>query len=365
MAIPVGDYLTNMIRSGGSDLLLAAGFPPAMRIYGRLDAAPAPPLTADDMSELLQEILLPQEYDRVRDELNLDFAYEGDLPDYGRCRFRCNAYVQRNGMSVVFRLIPWEPPTLSSLNLPASLAKLTMARNGLIVVTGPAGSGKTSTMAALCRHINENRHVHMIMIEDPIEYVHRDINAIVVQRQVGVHVQSFDRALLSALREDPDVIVVGELRDLETIRLALTAAETGHLVMGTMHTTSAALTVSRIVGAFPASQQWQVRAMLADSIKAIIAQQLLPCLEGDGCVPATELMLHSDAIANLIRDERYHQISGHIESSVQRGMHLMDYDLMRLVEAGTIDANEALNRSHNKLDFANRLETRRRKAGRA
>lgn len=363
MGIALHTYLKTMIDMGGSDLLLASGYPPAMRVYGRLESTSGAPLSSADVAALLQEITLPQEYDRLRDELSLDFSYEGDIEGVGVSRFRCNAYLQRRGLSVVLRLIPWEPPSLESLHLPSSLATQTMRRNGLILVTGPTGCGKTNTLAAMCRHINENRPVNVVMIEDPIEFVHRDKMAIIVQRQVGVHVASFQRALLSALREDPDVIVVSELRDLETIHLAMTAAETGHLVLGTLHTTSATQTISRIIGTFPAAQQWQIRAMLADCLRAVISQQLVPSADGHGCYPATELLLHSDAVANVIREDKTQQLPSMIESGSSRGMHMMDHDLLRLVEEDLVDSVEALNRAHNKQDFANRLEARRRKKG--
>jgi len=360
MKIPLHDFLSEMIQSRGSDLLLASGFPPAIRVYGRLESTAMPPLQNRDVVDLLQEIVLPQEYDRIRDQMNLDFAYEGSIPGVGRCRFRCNAYIQRNGMSVVFRMIPWEAPSLLDLGLPEVFSTLTRHRNGLVLVTGPTGSGKTSTLAAMCRHINETRPVHVITIEDPIEYVHRDDRAIIVQRQVGVHVESFQRALRAALREDPDVIVVGEMRDLETMQLAITAAETGHLVMATLHTVSASQTISRIVSSFPSGQQWQVRAMMADSLRAVISQQLLPKMGGAGRIPAVELLLNSEAVANLIREDKLFQIPGVVESSASKGMHLMDQDLIRLVSEGLVEPTEALDRAHDKLDFSTRVEFRKK-----
>ncbi len=268
--------------------------------------------------------------------------------------------MQRNGMSIVFRMIPWEAPRLQDLGLPEILSGLTHHRNGLVLVTGPTGSGKTSTLAAMCRHINESRPVHVITIEDPIEYVHRDDRAIIVQRQVGVHVESFQRALRAALREDPDVIVVGEMRDLETMQLAITAAETGHLVMATLHTISASQTISRVVSSFPSGQQWQVRAMLADSLRAVLSQQLLPRLGAPGRIPAVEILLNSEAVANLIREDKLFQIPGVVESSASKGMRLMDQDLIRLVSEGLVEPTEALDRAHDKMDFSTRVEFRKR-----
>lgn len=360
MKIPLHDFLAEMVQSRGSDLILASGFPPAIRVYGKLEATAMPPLKDREVQDLLQQILLPQEYERLKAELNLDFAYEGDIPGVGRGRFRCNGYVQRNGMSVVFRMIPWEAPLLEDLRLPDLLSRLTEHRNGLVLITGPTGSGKTSTLAALCRHINEHRSVHIITIEDPIEYVHRDDQAIIVQRQVGIHVESFQRALRAALREDPDVIIVGELRDLETMQLAITAAETGHLVLGTLHTISASQTIGRIVSSFPAGQQWQVRAMMADSLRAVISQQLLPRKSAPGRIPAVEILLNTDAVANLIREDKLFQLPGVVESSTGKGMRLMDQDLLRLVKEGVVEPTEALDRAHDKLDFASRVDLRKK-----
>ena len=360
MKIPLQEFLAEMVQSRGSDLLLASGFPPAIRIHGKLETTPMAPLEHRDMTELLQSILTAQEYDRLRDLMNLDFAYETDIPGVGRCRFRCNGYSQRNGWSIVFRTIPWEPPRLEDLGMPGLLARLTEYRNGLVLLTGPTGAGKTSTLAALCRHENHNRRVHIITIEDPIEYVHRDEKAIVVQRQVGVHVESFQRALRASLREDPDVIVVGEMRDLETMQLAITAAETGHLVMGTLHTLSASQTISRIVNSFPAAQQWQVRAMLADSLRGVLSQQLLPRRGAPGRIPAVEVLLNTDAVANLIREDKIFQLPVVVESGASKGMRLMDQDLLRLVKEGLIHPEDALERAHDKMEFATRVDLRKK-----
>ena len=361
MAIALDFCLSEMIEASGSDLLLASGYPPAVRVYGRLTPLDMPLVESEDVDEILKDALTPLEYSRFQEECGLDFAYESMIGEHGINRFRCNAYVQSRGFSVVFRIIPWVPPSMSDLGLPEQLASLTTSRNGLVLVTGPAGCGKTSTLAAMCRYINDTRAVHMVMIEDPIEYVHRNNRAMIVQRQVGVHVSSFQRALKAVLREDPDVIVIGELRDLETIQLAITAAETGHLVLGTMHTTSAMHTVSRIISAFPASQQWQVRTMLADSFKASISQQLLQRADGQGVIPAVELLINTEAVANLIREDKCHQIPGVMESSASRGMRLMDQELLRLVRDGSITADEAMAHGHDKRELAARLDTLRRR----
>ena len=326
MAIALDFCLSEMIEAGGSDLLLASGYPPAVRVYGRLTPLDMPLVESEDVDEILKDALTPLEYSRFQEECGLDFAYESMIGEHGINRFRCNAYVQSRGFSVVFRIIPWVPPSMSDLGLPEQLASLTTS-----------------------------------LIEDPIEYVHRNNRAMIVQRQVGVHVSSFQRALKAVLREDPDVIVIGELRDLETIQLAITAAETGHLVLGTMHTTSAMHTVSRIISAFPASQQWQVRTMLADSFKASISQQLLQRADGQGVIPAVELLINTEAVANLIREDKCHQIPGVMESSASRGMRLMDQELLRLVRDGSITADEAMAHGHDKRELAARLDTLRRR----
>ncbi|MBQ7528348.1 PilT/PilU family type 4a pilus ATPase [bacterium] len=358
MSISLDLCFKEMIDSEGSDLLLISGYPPAIRVYGTLTPINNMiNVTSEDLDEILKVAMTPQEYEDLQNNFSADFAYECEVGSIGVCRFRCNAYMQSRGLSVAFRLVPWVPPTIEELHLPENIAKLTTNRNGLVLVTGPAGCGKSSTLAAMCRYINDNRAVHMIMIEDPIEYIHTNNMAMVMQRQVGHHVYSFHRALVAALREDPDVIVVGELRDFETISLAITAAETGHLVLSTMHTTSATHTISRLIGSFPSQQQWQVRTMLADSLNAVVCQQLLPRIDAKGQIPAVELMINTDAVANIIREDKCHQLPGVIESSVNKGMRLMDNELLNLVKQGYVSGDEALSRGHNKKDLASRLES--------
>ncbi len=358
MSLPIEEYLDCMQERGGFDLLVCSGFVPAMKSgANRLEPLPFDAVDNNDVCELLDMLLLPNEAETLERTTSVDFAYESPCEHLEQPRrFRCNAYRQRHGMSVVFRAIPGEPPTCQELKLPGVVNKLTQARNGLILVTGPTGAGKSSTLAAMCRYINENRKVHIVTIEDPIEYVHRNINAMVIQRQVGIHVESFQRALISALREDPDVIVVGELRDPETIQLAMTAAETGHLVMATLHTISASHTVSRIINSFPAHQQCQIRVMLSDSLRAVISQQLVPTIDGHGNVPAVEVMVRSDAIANVIRENKVHQLPGIIDSGSAWGMVSMDRSLIDWVKKGIVDPHEALNRAHNQPDFIKRLD---------
>ena len=359
MAISLNKCLSEMIKAKGSDLLLASGYPPAVRLYGRLAPLDMPVVESEEVDDMLKEALTELEYERFQNESSLDFAYEEDVEGVGLTRFRCNTYIQSRGLSIVFKLIPWTPPTIEELNLPEQIVSLTTNRSGLVLITGPAGCGKTSTLAAMCRYINDNRAVHMITIEDPIEYIHTNNMAMIMQRQVGVHVYNFQRALRAALREDPDVIVIGELRDLESIQLAITAAETGHLVLGTMNTISATQTINRVISTFPVAQQWQVRTMLADSLNAVISQQLLPRVDGKGLVPVVEMMLNTEAVANIIRENRCHQLVGIIEAAANKGMRLMDNELLRLVKEGKVDYQEALNRGHDKKELGSRLDLSR------
>jgi twitching motility protein PilT len=343
--VPLTRLLSALLRVQGSDLLLAAGYPPAIRVHGEMMPVDSPPLEPE-------KILLPTEMARLAAEQSLDFAYETEVPEQGRYRFRGNAYYQRFGLSALFRIIPWQVPTLEELNLPAQVRRLGNFDNGLVLVTGTSGAGKSTTLAALVRFINESRPVHIVTIEDPIEYVHQNKRALVIQRQVFVHVESFSRALRAALREDPDVILVGEMRDVESIQIALTAAETGHLVLGTLHTVSAAQTISRIVHVFQGSQQQQIRTQLADTLRGVVSQQLLPRRDGRGLVPAVEVLLCNEAVANVMREGRLHQITSLMEAGASKGMQLMDQDLKRLVNDGLVDPMEAYSRAHDKGYFA-------------
>ncbi|MBQ7567509.1 PilT/PilU family type 4a pilus ATPase [bacterium] len=361
MSVHLEEYLDYMITHGGFDLLLCSGFVPALKKgSNQLVPMPYPVVKNEDITDLLEEILLPNEAEILHDTLSVDFAYESPSVNGGACRrFRCNAYHQRCGMSVVFRAIPSEPPTCDELGLPTVVKKLAMGRNGLILVTGPTGAGKSSTLAAMCRYINEHRKAHIITIEDPIEYVHKNINAVVIQRHVGIHVESFQRALHAALREDPDVIVVGEMRDPVTIQLAIQAAETGHLVMATLHTISASHTISRILNSSDAHQQSQIRVMLSEALSAVISQQLIMRVDGQGQVPAFEILLHNDAVGNVIRENKLHQLPGLIEVGKQWGMCTMDDSLLHWVTNGIIDPEEAINKAHNQVEFSKKLDEAR------
>lgn len=280
----------------------------------------------------------------LRDQGEIDFCF--DLPGVGR--FRANAYRQQRGLDAVFRVIPDEPPTLASLGLPEALKKYTDFHQGMVLITGPAGCGKSATMAALVNHINETRAEHILTVEDPIEIIHPSKNCLVNQRHAGHHTASFSRALRGALREDPDIIVIGELRDLETISLAMTAAETGHFVLATLHTANAVRTVNRMIGAFPSNEQDQVRAMLSESLRAVVSQRLVPNADGTDRIPALELLVINRAIGNLIRDEKTTQIRSSMQTGKAHGMYLLEQSLNELVAQGRITRETALDLAEEK-----------------
>jgi twitching motility protein PilT len=278
----------------------------------------------------------------------VDFAYT--IP--GVSRFRSNAYRQQRGVDVVFRAIPPTPPSLEGLGLPASLARFTDFHQGMVLITGPSGCGKSSTLAALINILNESRPDHIITIEDPIEVLHPSKRCVVNQRQVGRHTNSFARALRAALREDPDIIAIGELRDLETIQLALTAAETGHLVLATLHTSNAIRTVNRILGVFPPSQQEQIRTMFSESLRAVVSQRLVNRADGNGRVPALEVLVANKAVGNLIRDNKTFQLRSVIQTGGSKGMCLLDASLLELVKNKVITREEALRHCEEPQRFA-------------
>jgi twitching motility protein PilT len=296
-----------------------------------------PPPTADEMVEELQRILTEEQWERLLEMKEIDLSRR--LEDIAR--FRVNVYSQINGYGVAFRTIPSEILGFEELGLPEVLKDLALHDRGLILFTGPTGCGKSTSLAACLDFINEYKELHIITIEDPIEYYHHSRNCLMNQRELGANTHSFANALRSALREDPDVILVGEMRDLETISLALTAAETGHLVFATLHTSSAAKTIDRIIDIFPASQKTQVRSMLAESLEAVIAQKLLPKKSGDGRILAAEVMVANVAIRNLIREDKIYQIPSVIQSGGKSGMQSLDQDLQRLMHKGIIDRETA------------------------
>jgi twitching motility protein PilT len=326
------------IERGASDVHLHSGAPIGLRLLGRLEDLDPQPLAPEVAARMIEEVLDDEQRAALARHGQIDFAHA--LP--GRARFRGNAYRQQRGLDAVFRSIPSEPPTLHSLGLPESLARLADYHQGMVLITGPSGCGKSATMAALLSIINQTRTDHVITVEDPIEFLHPSLRAIVNQRQVGLHTGSFARALRAALREDPDVIAIGELRDLETISLAITAAETGHLVFGTLHTNGAVRTINRLLGVFPPSQQAQMRAMIAESLRAVVSQRLLARADGSGRVPALEVLIVTKAAANLIRDNKTFQIRSILQTGAAHGMAQLDASLAELVKSGTVTRAEAL-----------------------
>jgi twitching motility protein PilT len=334
-------YLHEVVEKGGSDLHFAAGAPPIMRLHGELVRLRDEPLSAADTEETLLAILSPEQQAQLRRSKNIDFACELPVGD-GTQRTRVNVYYQKRGLDGVFRLIAAKPPTVAQLELPDIVAAMTRHHQGLVLVTGPAGSGRSSTLAAMVAQINSEQPRHIITIEDPIEYIHQPDRSLINQRQVGVHAESFARALRAAVREDPDVIMVGELRDTESIALAITAAETGHLVLATLHTPSAAKTIDRLLEAFPPGQQPQLRAMLAESMRGIISQQLLTRLDGKGRALALEILVGCMPVANMIRDNKTYQIPSLIQTGRHLGMRPMEDSIQQLLQKGLISKATAL-----------------------
>ncbi|HEY1250870.1 MAG TPA: PilT/PilU family type 4a pilus ATPase [Thermoanaerobaculia bacterium] len=340
--------LTDLLRHAravnASDLHLATGTVPQMRVHGRLGPLPMPPSTLEQVREWLEPLLGEGRRERLSEKRQLDFCHkDGELG-----RFRTNLFHQRKGPAAVFRLVPYEIPNLTDIRLPESLWEITTYSQGLILVTGPAGCGKTTTLAALVDRINETQRGHILTVEDPIEYVHTNKESLVNQREIPSHSRSFAKALRQSLREDPDVILVGEMRDLETISLAITASETGHLVLATLHTTTASSTVDRIINAFPPDQQGQIRMMVSDSLKAVISQTLLPRRDGLGRVAAYEILRNTPNVAGLIRDSKSFQIPTAIQTGAAAGMVLMDGALLQLVQEGMIDPRVAYDRASRK-----------------
>lgn len=331
------------VEQKASDVHFHAYGPLKHRIAGRLQ------VTEENVDGEFVERVVVSSLDEaqrrvLRDQGEIDFCF--DLPGVGR--FRANAYRQQRGLDAVFRIIPDEPPTLESLGLPEELKKYTDFHQGMVLITGPAGCGKSATMAALVNHINETREDHILTVEDPIEIIHPSKNCLVNQRHAGHHTASFSRALRGALREDPDIIVIGELRDLETISLAMTAAETGHFVLATLHTSNAVRTVNRMIGAFPSNEQDQVRAMLSESLRAVVSQRLVPNADGTDRIPALELLVINRAIGNLIRDEKTTQIRSSMQTGKAHGMYLLEQSLNELVAEGKITRETALDLAEEK-----------------
>lgn len=348
----IDQFLKVLVQNGGSDLHLTTGSPPVMRVHGHMQRLKFRELTPKDMETLVYEIMEEEWRMRFLGEQDFDFAYE--IPDLAR--FRVNVFWQRKGLGAVMRTIPSKILTADDLNLSEAVRKFCMLSKGLVLVTGPTGSGKSTTLAAMVDLINDTRADHILTIEDPIEFTHPNKKCLVNQREIGTNTKSFANALRAALREDPDVILVGEMRDRETIELGITAAETGHLVFGTLHTNSAPKTVDRIIDVFPADQQDQIRAMLAESLKGVISQNLLRKKGGKGRVAAQEIMVGTSAISNLIRENKLHQIPSIIQTGKKDGMQLLDQHILEFLMAGEIEPTEAYMRANNKSAFKQYLK---------
>ncbi len=334
----VDRLLDYAVRQGASDLHLAAGEKLLLRRFGNLTAVGEKSFSREQVEAFANELLDAEKRAELAKTGQVDFS----TTLAGVARFRCNAYRHQNGTSIAMRAVPFQVPSLADLGLPSTLARLTDYHQGIVLLTGPAGCGKSSTLAALLRLVNEERRDHIVTVEDPIEYIHAPAACSVNQRQVGRDTASFARALKAALREDPDVIAIGELRDLETISLALTAAETGHLVLATLHTAGAIQTIDRVIGAFPPSQQSQIRTMFSESLRAVVSQRLVARADGAGRVPAIEVLLGTRAVANLIRDQKTFQIRSILQTGASHGMMMLDASLAQLVRDRVITRDEAL-----------------------
>ncbi len=334
------------VQQGASDLHLSSGQPPIIRIHGDIQRIEAPIFDAEELQSMIYDVMNDEQRRQFESNLEADFSFE--LPKIAR--FRANIFQQNRGISAVFRTIPSKVLTLEDLEAPEIFKAISDLHRGLVLVTGPTGSGKSTTLAAMVDHVNKTSAGHILTIEDPIEFVHQPIRCLINQREVHRDTQSFTNALRSALREDPDVILVGELRDLETIRLALTAAETGHLVFGTLHTSSAAKTIDRIIDVFPAEEKEMVRSMLSESLQAVISQALLKKNSG-GRIAVHEIMLANSAIRNLIREAKVAQMYSVIQTSTQAGMQTLDQNLQLLVSKGHINKEDARAKAVNKKTF--------------
>lgn len=326
------------VEQGASDLHLAVGAPPTLRLSGHLKKVDYPPLTDEVLRPMLYEILTEAQIEHFEKYHDLDFGHSAP----GIARFRVNYYRKHTGMAAAFRAIPFKLRTLDALGAPDVFKHLCGFRNGLVVVTGPTGSGKSTTLAALIHHINATSNEHIITLEDPLEFLHEPIKCMISQREVGPHTESFATGLRAALREDPDVVLVGEMRDLETIQLAITAAETGHLVFGTLHTNNAAKTVDRIIDVFPPDRQSQIRTMLSESLRGVIAQQLLLRTDGKGRVAAYEVLVATPALRSLIREQKTFQIPSIIATGRKDGMQTLDQALLELAQKNFISSAEAI-----------------------
>ncbi len=342
----ISELLAFAHKNGASDLHISSGLPPMIRVDGDIRKINLPNTDSETVQKMIFDIMNDKQRKNFEEFLECDFSFE--LPNIAR--FRVNAFNQGRGPAAVFRTIPSIVLTLEDLNAPDIFKEICMNPRGLVLVTGPTGSGKSTTLAAMIDHINEQKKEHILTVEDPIEFVHMSKNSLINQRELHVHTLSFEAALRSALREDPDIIMVGELRDLETIRLAMTAAETGHLVFGTLHTTSAAKTVDRIIDVFPASEKSMIRSMLSESIQAVISQTLMKKI-GGGRVAAHEIMIGTSAIRNLIREDKVPQMFSMIQTGQSHGMQTLDQDMLRLVKERQVSSVDARRKATDKSKF--------------
>ena len=340
----ITELLAFGVKNKASDLHLSAGMPPMIRVNGDIRKINLPPMEHKEVYDMVYDIMNDGQRKYYEEHKEIDFSFE--VPNLAR--FRVNAFVQQRGAGAAMRTIPSQIMTLDDLKAPKIFADIADQPRGLVLVTGPTGSGKSTTLAAMIDHVNEHMMGHILTVEDPIEFVHQSKKSLVNQREVGAHTMSFENALRSALREDPDVVLVGEMRDLETIRLAMTAAETGHLVFGTLHTSSAAKTIDRIIDVFPAEEKEMVRAMLSESLRAVISQTLLKTRDGTGRIAAHEIMICTAAIRNLIREAKVPQMYSAIQTGQAIGMQTLDQCLQALVKSSIISAAEARSRAVNK-----------------
>ncbi|MGB5158434.1 type IV pilus twitching motility protein PilT [Desulfobacterium sp. N47] len=336
-----------MNEQGASDLHLVSGQPPALRIRGDIERVKYKELDSDSLRSMLYEIAPEEKVKKFEETGDIDFGYE--IP--GLARYRANFFMQKYGIGAVFREIPSNILTADQLGLPSVISKLALLPRGLVLVTGPTGSGKSTTLAAIVDVANKQRKDHIITVEDPIEFVHKSQGCIVNHREVGLHTKTFSAALRGALREDPDIILVGEMRDLETISLAIEAASTGHLVFATLHTSSAAKTVDRIIEVFPSSEQAQIRSTLSDGIRAIVAQVLFKRIDIKSRCPALEIMIGTPAVRNLIRESKTHQLASMIQTGKKYGMQLLDDAIMELYNKGWISSEDAYAKANEKSKF--------------
>jgi twitching motility protein PilT len=350
----IHELLLHAVKQKASDLHLSAGEVPMIRLHGDMHRLNAPPLSTDETKRIIYSVMNERQKTMFEQQLELDFS----ISMKGLARFRVNVFNHTRGMGAVFRLIPFELTPLRELGLPPIVAEFARYRKGLVLVTGPTGSGKSTTLASIIDMINSTRSDHIITIEDPVEFYHRPKRSMINQREIGTHSHSFSNALRSALREDPDVILIGELRDLETISLAMTAAETGHLVFATLHTRSAPDTIDRMIDVFPPSQQDQARAMLSESLRAVVSQVLLRNREGRGRVCAYEVMINNFAVRNLIRENKTFQIASLMQTSSNVGMIGMEQCLKELALKGKITREDAIDVSGNPVLFTTEGERR-------